>query len=43
MKKKLKFQDAYELASWINKNISCPLKQEQLMLKGIRNNYEITL
>lgn len=41
--KKIKFQNAFQLAIWINTNISCPLKQEQLMSQGIRNNYEITL
>ena len=35
------FESAYDLAQWINANISCPLKQEQLMLFGIRNKYTI--
>jgi hypothetical protein len=37
------FNNAIELAKWINANISNPLRQEQLMLQGIRNNYTIIL
>ena len=35
------FTNALELAKWINTNISCPFKQEQLMAQGIKNNYTI--
>jgi len=40
---KKSFNNAYELAIWIKSNIADELKQEQLMLQGVRNNYEITI
>ena len=41
--KKLTFKNAFELAKWIKSNISDELQQEQVMLKGVRNNYTITI
>lgn len=41
--KTLYFENAIALATWINANIVCPLKQEKLMLQGIRNNYTISV
>jgi hypothetical protein len=41
--KTLVFKNAFELAKWIKSNITNELEQEQIMLKGIRNNYTITL
>jgi hypothetical protein len=41
--KVLKFKNAIELAKWIKANISDPLKSEQKMLEGVRNNYSIKL
>lgn len=41
--KTLIFKNAFELAKWIKSNIVNELQQEQLMLKGIRNNYTITI
>jgi hypothetical protein len=38
---KLVFTNAMELAKWIKANIVDELKQEQLMLQGVRNNYTI--
>lgn len=40
--KKIIFKNAFELANWIKSNIVNELKQEELMLKGIRNNYTLT-
>jgi hypothetical protein len=37
------FKNALELAKFIKANIKDELEQEQLMLKGVRNNYTITL
>lgn len=37
------FKNALELAKWINTNISCPFKQEKLMIQGIKNNYTINI
>jgi hypothetical protein len=41
--KTLVFKNAFELAKWIKSNIADELRQEQLMLKGVRNNYTITV
>jgi DNA-directed RNA polymerase alpha subunit len=35
--KQLVFHTAIELANWINTNVSNPLRQEQLMLEGVKN------
>lgn len=40
--KQIIFKNAFELATWIKTNIVNELEQEQLMLKGIRNNYTLT-
>lgn len=43
------FSTAYELANWINQNISNELRQEQLMIEGcdyhkvIKTHYQITV
>lgn len=35
----IKFNNAFELATWINKNIADEIMQEIFMKKGIKNNY----
>ena len=40
--KQIIFKNAFELATWIKANVANELEQEQLMLKGIRNNYTLT-
>ncbi len=43
MNTNITFNNAIELAKWINSNITCQLKQEQLMQQGIKNNYTISI
>ena len=37
----LKFKDAFEAATWINKRVNDPLAQERLMAQLIKDNYTI--